>query len=1013
MKKSFRKSLMLLTCAVLINGVSVGIQGNLAYVHASTVKVQSNLTEKKTYHGFELHSKKYIEELQSTAMEFHHTKSGAKLLFLQNEDSNKVFSISFRTPPSDNTGVNHVIEHSVLCGSKNYPVKDPFLLMMKQSLNTHLNAYTTSDHTIYPVSSQNEKDLQNLMSVYLDAVFYPNFYKEPKIFKQEGWRYELPAPEGEITLNGVVYNEMKGVYSSSDRILMQLINESLYPSSIYRFESGGAPEEIPSLTYEQFLNTHKKYYQPSNSYIYLYGDLDIEKTLKFIDDKYLSQFNNQTVDSSIAPQKSLSSRGEKVGEYAVAVGTDTKNMTYLSQNYLVGEGVDYETSMGMAVLSDLLLTSQASPLKKALLENKIGTNSYGIYNSYSLQPTFSIVVENANETDKQKFQQITQDTLKRIVKEGLDQELVRSIFSAYELSLRSLNSNSMKGIAYNNLSIQGWMYSNSPTAYLNMDENLQKIKAQIGNRYFENLIEKYLINNSSQSLVVLKPKPGLEEQKSAELKAKLAQYKAKLSKEQINDLVKQTKELKAWQEAPNSKEALSTIPTLSRADLNPKAEEIPTIEKKENDIKVLYHPLVTNGIGYSRLYFDTSKVPQRQLQYLNLLSQLLGAMDTKQYNYMELANETLNHTGGISFQATSFRSFKNPKKYEPKMIVSMAALSDKQSQAFSVLDEIIHQTQFTNKQRLFEVIQMIRSNMENNINSNGLDIAANRLGAYLSEAGRYQETSMLPFYEFICDIEQNFDAKYDEIAKNLEEVRKQVFNKENLLVGFTGSEKEYGEFAKHFKTFSDKVKNEKLPTQLYTFNNANKNEGLIIPSKVQYVVAGGNFEELGYSYSGKMNVLEKILNTDYLWQQIRVKGGAYGGGVSIGDTSVLFYSYRDPNLKETLDAFAQSAAYLKNFNVSEQDITNFIIGTIAEMDAPSNPDQKGAKADVRYIVGMTQKDVQKNRDEVLSTTAEDIRNYGKMLEEVLKQNYHCVVGGEEQIQKNKGLFTVTKSILKK
>ncbi|SHK08205.1 insulinase family protein [Tepidibacter formicigenes] len=1007
MRKYLKSIISILVCTLLFNGFLFGIQ---IPVYADSLN--SQFVENNIYSGFNLKSKRYIEDIQSTLMEFNHIKSGAKLYYLQNKDNNKRFSISFKTPPTDNTGVNHIIEHSVLCGSKKYPVKDPFLLMKKQSLQTFLNAMTAADYTTYPVASKNEKDLENLMSVYLDAVFYPNIYSNPKIFKQEGWHYELESPESEIEINGIVYSEMKGAYSSPYRLLFNEITKSLYPDTIYKYESGGNPDEIPNLTYEKFIDTHKKYYVPSNSCIFLYGNLDIEKELKFIDKNYLSKFDKKEVDTSIKKQNPLAKRKVKIGYYPIPKDSDIKDKTYLSLNYAINNISD-EDSIGMSILSDLLTGSDYSPLKKALKENNIGLDSGAMYDPSYMHPTFSILVENANEQDKEKFEKIVDDTLRKVIKEGFDEQSknkLESIFNSYELVKRAVTNSNFKGQVYEMLVVNSWLYDQNPIKQLQLDSKFKTFKGKIDEKYFENLIQKYLLNNNHSSLVVLKPKQGLEEENIAKLKNKLSEYKSKLSKEEIDNLVKETQELKKWQETPDSKEAIATVPTLSLSDLNTKVDKIPTVEKSKNGIKILSHSLFTNGIDYTKMYFDTSKVPQDKLLYLSLLSYVLGDMDTDKSDYMELEDKMDRYIGGISFDATTFRKY-NSDKYEPRMVVDIVSLNDKLPYAFEILDEIINHTKFTNKEHLREIIQMQRADFENNISNAGMGIAISRAGAYISDEGKYNDyLNNIDFYKFICDLDDNFDRKYDEIVKNLDYVNKLVFNKENLIVSYTGDEKGYLKFEELFNDFSNKIKDEKYSTQIYKFDDNSNDEGFIIPSKVQYIAKVGKMES-DFKEIGKLMVLKNILDNDYLWQEVRVKGGAYGGGVSIRSNSVMFVSWEDPNLKETLNIFDKSVDYLKNFNADEREMTNFIIGTFASLDTPADPDAKAAMADSMYISETPQEELQKIREEVLSTTAQDIRNYGSILEKMLKESYNCVVGAEEQIQKNKDIFDNIKKIV--
>lgn len=970
----------------------------------NAISIKKDLKLGKKISGFKLESKKWIEDIHSNALIFKHVKSGAKLIYLQNEDENKVFSISFRTPVNDNTGVNHIIEHSVLCGSKEYPVKDPFLIMSKQSLNTFINAFTGPDFTMYPVASKNEKDFNNLMSVYLDAVFYPNISKDPKILKQEGWHYEVNSKTGELKYNGIVYNEMKGTNSSPQVILSNTINKSLFTDNSYSFESGGNPENIPDLTYDKFIETYKKYYVPSNSLIYLYGKLDIENTLKFMNDKYLSKFKKTTVDSVIKLQKPYDKEVEKTGLYPVAKNASTADMTYLSSNYAINKVSDVENVLSFQILQAILLNTEASPLRKALINSGIATNVYASFNPSTKQPIFSIIATNANESEKYKFKTVVDDALKKIVKNGFDEELVNSVFTAVELSLRTQNSDANRGMNYMSSTMNCWNYDVSPLEYLEITPALNLIKSKISHGYFEQLVQKYLLNNKHNSLVVLKPSNGLNEKKEEILKKKLAAYKLSLSEIELVRIKKDTQELKNWQDKEDSKENLSKLPTLSREDLNLKSEEIPTIEKIEDGIKVLNHPISTYGITYSNLYFDSSKVPQSKIPYLKLLADALGNVKTEKYDLRQLSNKMMKDTGGISFNSIAFINNTNSNEYFPKMSISINALNSVLPKALELLDEIVNHSVFNDKNHMKGLIKMIRMNYESMFVNSGNKIAIERTLSYLSDSGKYSDLGYLPYYNFICDLDDNFDVKYKEIVTNLYDVKDIVFNKEGLVVSYTGDENYYDNFTDSLNSFGKRINDKKFPKQEYKFDFSKKNEAFVIPSQVQYVVKAGNFKKAGYTYNGRMKVLENILNSDYLWKELRVKGGAYGGSMSFTKDEVLFYSYRDPNLKETLKTFEEAVKFLRNFKVSEKEMTNYIIGTIGSMDYLTGPYIKGVIGDNMYFTSITQADIQKLRDEVLSTTAEDIRNFADVLEVAIKQNFHCVVGSESKVNENKELF---------
>jgi Zn-dependent M16 (insulinase) family peptidase len=989
MKKSFKIISKFLTAVWLLNSVCINVRGEevLQYIQASQTKqfqlsrptaiidVKGELKTGKSISGFRLESQKWIEDIQCTAMIFKHTKSGAKLIYLQNQDENKVFSISFRTPVQDNTGVNHIIEHSVLCGSKEYPVKDPFLLMTKQSLNTFINAFTGPDFTMYPVASRNEKDFNNLMSVYLDAVFYPNISKDPRILKQEGWHYEINSKTGELSYNGIVYNEMKGSYSSPQGILTKTINQSLFKDNSYSFESGGNPENIPELTYEKFIKTYNKYYVPSNCSIYLYGKLNIEDTLKFMNDKYLSKLPRVVVDSRIKLQKKYKKAVETTGFYPVAKDASTKNITYLSSNYVIDKVSGMEEILAFQILEAVLLNSEASPLRKKLLQNGIGTNIYAKFNGALQQPTFSIIADNSSEEEKYKFKSVIDNGLKQIVKNGFDKELIDSVLSTIEFNLHVQNSEAGRGMNYMFAALSSWNYDMNPIEYLEITPALTKIRTKISNGYLEKLIEKKLLNNKHNSLVVLKPFNGLNEDKEQLIKKKLAAYKASLSETQLAKITKDTQELKIWQDTESSKEDISKMPTLSRKDLSLVAEVIPTVEKLEKGIKVLSHPVFTDGIIYTNLYFDSSKVPQDKVLYLKLLASILGNVRTVRYSHLQLSNKIMSYTGGVTFTSTALKNNENDSEtnnYSPKMIVSVNALNTNLSKAFEILDEIINGSNFNDRKRIKELIKVLRANYESVFVNQGNILAIERTRSYLSGIGKYKDLDYIPYYNFVCDLDDNFDAEFDKMVKELNNVSDIVFNKGGLVVSYTGDEKYYTDFQTAFNCFQGTIKEKKFPEQEYKFDFGKKNEAFVIPSQVQYVVKAGSFKSLGYNFSGKMMVVQNILNSDYLWKELRVKNGAYGGAMNITKEEILFYSYRDPNIKETISIFNGAVKFLREFKADEKEMTNYIIGTIGGMDYLAGPYYKGIIGDKMYFSGTTQEELQNQRAEVLATSAQDI-----------------------------------------
>lgn len=960
----------------------------------------------KVYHGFKLIEEKEVEEINSTARIFHHEKSGARLLSLKNDDDNKVFSIGFRTPPSNSTGVPHIMEHSVLCGSRKFPIKDPFVELAKGSLNTFLNAMTFSDKTIYPIASRNEKDFFNLMDVYLDAVFYPNIYKYPEILAQEGWHYELNSKEEDITYKGVVYNEMKGAFSSPEDVLYRKIQESLFPDTTYGVESGGDPEFIIDLSHEEFLDFHKKFYHPSNSYIYLYGNGDLDKELKFISEGYLNEFESKKIDSKIEYQKPFGEIKEVKAEYPVSLEDAGNDKTFLSLNFGFKEN-NPEVYLAFEILEYLLLETPAAPLKKALIEKNIGKDVYGFFDHGILQPVFSIVVKNSNENRKNEFKTIVFDTLKSLVEKGIDKKLIEACINIKEFRLREGDTRSYpKGLLYYTKSMDSWIYDKHPLTYLQYEEALKKMKTALTTDYFEKLIKEYLINADHGTLLVLSPKAGLAEERSEKLRSKLKEYKASLLEEELEKIIRQTEALRIRQTTEESKENLEKIPLLSLEDINSKAEELPLEEKSIGDNTLLFHPIFTNKIAYFNFVFDTRAVEERLIPYIGLLSGILGRIGTEKYDYGDLSNEINIYTGGISFSSATFLQNGTKGEYEPKFILKSKALVDKVPKLLELLEEILVRTKLDDEKRLKEIIQEMKSRIEMVIFDSGHIVAINRLFSYFSKVGKYEELiSGLGFYDFIVDIEENFDSKADEIIKNLQEVEKCIFNRKNLIISLACDEEGYRKIEESLKFFLGKLRNNDLEIKEYNIESKARNEGLLTQGDVQYVIKGYNFRDLGYEYKGSLNVLKTIQSLDYLWNKLRVLGGAYGAFAGFGRSGNMYFgSYRDPNLKESLEIYDKAEEYLRNFNVDKREMTKYIIGTISNLDAPLTPSSKADKALAYYLSNVTHEDIQKERDEVLNCKVEDIRSFADMIKDCMAQNYLCVLGNSSKIKENKEIF---------
>lgn len=963
-------------------------------------------------HGFKLLEERYIKEIDSVGRLMLHEKSGARLFHVKNKDDNKVFSISFRTPPADDTGLTHILEHSVLSGSRKFPTKEPFVDLAKGSLNTFLNAMTFADKTMYPVASKNEKDFMNLMDVYLDAVFYPNIYKCREIFMQEGWHYSIKSKDEELGYKGVVYNEMLGVFSSPEELLFSKAMESLFPETSYGYEYGGNPDCIPNLGYEKFIDYHRKYYHPSNCYIYLYGNGDAGKYLEFINDNYLKYFDRVEVDSNLKMQRAFGSRMNRTWDYPAATEEEEQDKTYISLNYVTGEACDTLLSISLGILEYILLETPASPLKKALIDAEIGRDVLGHFDEGLLQPMFNIVLKDSNKEECRRFTDIVEKTLKGLVTNGIDKKLIEASINTMEFKFREADGgDTPKGLLYGVKIMDSWLYDEDPFKHLEYDSKLNEIKERAKGNFFEELIERYLINNAHSSLVMLVPKFGLLDAKADEMRKKLDDHKKSLSEEGLNELIEENIKLSRRQNEPDSEEDLLKIPLISLEDIDTKAEIPPLEVRQEYDTKVLYHEASTNQIVYLDLLFETASVPQELIPFVSLLSDILGMVDTKVRSYGELSNEIDIYTGGIDFNVEVYEEIDN-KSCHPMFIVQSKALSHKLDNLCGLLNEIINTSKFESKKRLREIIRETRSEMEVELIDDGHVVSAKRLCSYFSDyAYQVEVMTGISYYNFISDLDINFSRKYNEIRENLEKTARMIFNRENLTVSVTCSHDDYGIFKENFRHIADNLRNEKYEKAVYDFSHQLKNEGFYTSGNVQFVSKGFNCRDLGYSYSGYMQVARNILSLDYLWNKVRAQGGAYGAFCKFEMSgNVFFTSYRDPNIKNTLKVYDEIYDYLKDIDISEREMKKYIIGTISGFDQPLTPSQIGQKADELYFRKISHEEIQRERDEVLSACAGDIRRLAPLLRDVMEKNYICIIGSEPCIKENRDCFSSIKSI---
>ena len=957
---------------------------------------------------YEILDEHRVEDVQSDGFILRHKKSGARIAILSNNDDNKVFYIGFRTPPEDETGVPHIIEHTTLCGSKKFPVKDPFIELAKGSLNTFLNAMTYPDKTVYPVASCNDQDFKNLMDVYLDAVFNPNITKYEEIFKQEGWHYELTGKDDELKINGVVYNEMKGAYSSPDEVLSSQIYRSLFPDNTYSKDSGGNPEYIPKLTYQAYLDFYHKYYHPSNSYIYLYGDMDVVERLEWLDKEYLSLYDYKKVNSEINKQPAFDEIKNVEAQYSITMDDSQENKTYLSYNRVVGDTLDEMLYQAFDVLDYALVSSPGAPVKQALIDAGIGDDVYGSYDAGILQPVFSFVAKNANASQADEFESIIENTLKEVVKTGINKEALLAGINSSEFKFREADFGQFpKGLLFGLNCLDSWLFDDmKPFIHLECLGTFAKLRKAVDTDYFEKLIQEYLLDNTHGSSVTVKPKRGLGNEREEALAKELSDYKASLSDEEIKKLIEDTEHLKKYQEEPSSDEDLRKLPMLTRADMKKNAMPFSNIEDELLDVKVVRHDIESNGIDYISFLFDAGDFAQSELGYLGFFTNALGLVSTEKYSYTDLANATNIYTGGISTGTASHPDIKDRNNFVFKFEVKLKVLEKNLDKALELMQQMLLASDFSDTKRLGEIVAQIKARLQANLSSSGHLVAAMRSMSSFSRYALYQdELKGIAFYRSICRIEKELSESPKSVSDKLAAIAKKLFARNRMLISFTGNNEAYGNAKPSLeKVIAEFNKMSAVGNQAEVHFNTAK-EAFIDASQIQYVAKTGDFICEGYEYTGALRLLRIILSYDYLWINVRVKGGAYGCmNTFLRSGESYFVSYRDPNLSDTLDVYDRIPEYIKSFSPDERDMTKYIIGTFSALDTPMNPEAKGSRSLSAYLEGITYEQIQKERNEILNAQPEDIRRLADLVEAVLKKDSICVIGNENMIKESAGLF---------
>ena len=958
----------------------------------------------KVYSGFRLDRIERIDEINGTAYEMKHEKSGARLIYIDSPDSNKVFNIAFRTTPHNSTGVAHIMEHSVLCGSRKFPLKEPFVELVKGSLNTFLNAMTYPDKTMYPVASKNDKDFHNLMDVYLDAVFYPRVREDAEIVMQEGWHYELENADDELTYKGVVFNEMKGVYSSPDSVLERQMMRELFPDTTYGVDSGGDPDYITDLTYEEFQEFYRVHYHPSNSYIFLYGDMNIEEQLAFLNDEYLSHFDAIEVHTEVALQAPFTEG--KVVSYPYSVGSEepTDNRTLHSFAYVLPD-VTPEHSLAFEVLTHALLTSPAAPLKQALVKAGIGSDVSGYYLDSIRQPMWTVQATGSNLDKQADLQRIVESTLQDLCDKGLDKELLEASLNSIEFALRESDFGGRPiGLAYIIRMMDNWLYDNDPLELLHYEEALTNIRNGLAGTYFEDLIRHSILNNNHKVLVSIYPERGLQERKDAEVKEHLAAVKANMTTEEIDAIVEQTKRLKIRQETPDSDEALASIPLLELSDLNPNMEAVERRESKIGNTTVHFVPTFTKGINYVGLYFKLNCLTEEDLFYADILSDILGRVDTSERGYEALAKDINMNLGGLSSDITAISKDGKRDEFTPLMIVRAKALHTKLPDLCRLINEVVQKADYSDDSRLTELVQESKAIWDNEAFRRGNSIVSQRVMAQVSAVGKFRDNGNLGYYQKISELASN-PAALPLLPEKLAEVARKIFRANNVDIMFVGEEGELEAFKNLMKPLVETWDTTELSNDVLQITRLSGNDGIVTAGKVQYVAQGGNFIDHGFKHVGPMSVLETILRYEYLWIRIRVQGGAYGAFANFyDDGNMIFCSYRDPNLLETLDVYKELPQYLRDFTLTDREMRKYIIGTMSSLDLPMTPALRGPRAMGMYFSGAKLEDKVEFRKQVIACKPEDIVALADVVEPVLNDNHICTMGNEQKIKDAGNVF---------
>lgn len=966
----------------------------------------------KQYHLVKV---EWIPELNANLCILEHRKTKARVIVIPCKDENKVFNIGFRTPSDNSTGVAHIIEHSVLCGSKKFPAKDPFIELVKGSLNTFLNAMTYPDRTMYPVASVNDKDFRNLMEVYLDAVFYPNIYREKNFFLQEGWRYHLENKEDDLEYTGVVYNEMKGVYSGIDGMLDYAIDSTLYGDSIYAKDSGGNPEYIPDLSYEEFLQFHKTYYHPSNSFIFLYGDMDMEERLQWMDAAYLSQFEYMMVDSKVADVAKIEGSKTFTFDYPISDTEDEENATCLAFNVLVGDVFDPVRMKALDILAYVLLDKPGARLKEALLDAGIGEDVESQFSTEIKEPAFSIIAKNVPNGKMAEFMTVLKGTIRKICNEGLDKEELFATINVNEFRAREADFGTYpRGLIYLLNMMKTWVYDKDPTLYLRYENTTTQLRDLVSQGYFEKLLQEVFLDNTYEVFLTLNPVKGLSFMQDEKLKEKLKKIKAQMREEELDALILQTKNLQIFQETPSTQEERESIPILHIEDID-RERNVPeytwrSLTLQGIEVKQMFLEEFTYGINYVHLLFDVSWISQEDIPYLSFFASLLKRLDTKAYPYQKISTLSNLHLGGLSFGIESAQNTKEDDDFRMYFRIAMKSLERETKFGLDLAKEILQNTLFVDKKRIWEIVAEQRAVARSQMVGSGHSIALSRAGSAFVKSGYFQDaTTGIRYLRFIEDLYEHFDERVDAVLVKMQEIQKRVPNLCKMLVCVESTNEGFAIVQKNLPAFCEGMRMAEEKEEMLSWELSQENAAFCASSQVNYVAMAATTKP--HTFSGVWRIVANLMNFDYLWMNVRIKGGAYGCSATFTRSGVFgMSSYRDPNITNTYQVYERIAEYVKNIELDERELRKSIIGVISQMDIPQTPSMKLGLALGLYLQNITKEDLQKEREEVLDATKEQIRMVHTVVEDAIKNAVKVTVGNEVMLKEESDTFDTIQNL---